>query len=115
MTPPLESRKYLWDALRAADWVTLHIASRRWEDYLVDETLRLAVERQLEIVGEALGQMARRDPDTASAIPELGQIVGFRNVLAHGYADIDHERVWRIITTQLPGLRETLARLLGET
>ncbi|MCX6023723.1 MAG: DUF86 domain-containing protein [Chloroflexi bacterium] len=114
MTPPLESRKFLWDAMRAADLVGVFVAGKTYQDYTADVLLRSAVERQLEIVGEALGQMARRDPDTARQIPEIGGIIGFRNVLAHGYSVVDDERVWQIVTEKIPALREALAGLLGD-
>jgi uncharacterized protein with HEPN domain len=69
--------------------------------------LRSAVERQLGIVGEALNKLSKVDLATASAITDLRRIVGFRNVLVHGYATVDDFLVWQIVETSLP-------RLLGE-
>ena len=76
---------------------------------------RSAVERQFEIVGEALSQLARRDQSLANQIPDLRQVVAFRNILVHGYAIVDADQVWRIIHESLPGLRETVDRPLGES
>ncbi len=114
MTLSRESRKYLWDALRSADRVLGLTASRSFDDYAANDMLRWAVERQLAIVGEALAQLLRRDPGTARLVSDLAQIVAFRNILAHGYEILDDTRVWAVIQDELPDLRLTLARLLGE-
>jgi uncharacterized protein with HEPN domain len=50
----------------------------------------------------------------ASRIPNLREIIAFRNVLIHGYAAIEHARVWRIIETSLPDLRATVSALIDE-
>ena len=110
----LESRKYLWDAWHAAELVAQFVAAKSYEDYQADALLRSAVERQFEILGEALGQLAKADPETAGAVPELPRIVAFRNILVHGYATVDDRLVWGIVEGKLPLLRETLAHLLGE-
>jgi uncharacterized protein with HEPN domain len=60
------------------------------------------VERQFEIIGEALNRLLKEAPDLANRVPDLARIVGFRNVLIHGYAVIDDGRVWEIVTTLLP-------------
>ena len=109
-----DARKLLWDAQQAADRVARFTAGKSFPDYSADEQLRSACERQFEIVGEALNQLARIDPGTASAIPDLPRIVAFRNVLIHGYATVDDRLVWGVIETNLGRLRTTLARLLGQ-
>src|SRR5262249_6759382 len=81
-----QAAKFLWDAHRAAERVFRFAAGRTYDDYLEDEMFHAAVERQLEIVGEALAGLRRIDSDTAAQIPDLARIVGLRNVLIHGYS-----------------------------
>ncbi len=75
--------------------------------------LRSAVERQFEIVGEALNKLRRVDPTTAERVPDLPRIVAFRNVLVHGYATIDNELVWEAATTRVRTLASLVDSLLG--
>jgi len=105
---------YIWDVLEAADLVDEFLGASSLEEYLADTFLRSAVERQLQIVGEALAQLSRRDPDTTKSIPEVPRVVAFRNILVHGYADIDNELVWGILKTSLPTLKDRLRPLLEE-
>ena len=109
-----DPKAYLWDAHEAIDAVLEFTSGRNLEDFQQDVMLRSAVERQLEIVGEALNQLDRHNHDVANRIPDLPQIVGFRNILIHGYATVDPERVWLIIQQSLPGLRETVGLLFDE-
>jgi uncharacterized protein with HEPN domain len=90
------------------------IAGKSFADFDSDLVLRSAVERQFEILGEALGQLARLDAALAAKIPDLRQIVAFRNILIHGYALIDRARVWRTAQDDLPLLRAALDDLLTE-
>ena len=83
-------------------------------DYTSDALLRSAVERQFEIVGEALNNLSKVDVQLASSIPGLRRIVAFRNVLIHGYATIDDALVWQVLTTRVPALEKVLSRLLGQ-
>jgi uncharacterized protein with HEPN domain len=71
------------------------------------------VERQLEIIGEALSQLAKIDPQIAGNVAELRRIIAFRNILVHGYATIDYDTVWRLIEDKLPVLEANLRLLLG--
>ena len=75
--------------------------------------LRAAVEREFEIIGEALGQLARLDAELAAGISEHRAIVAFRNILIHGYAEVDDRLVWDVVETRLPVLIHEIDALLG--
>lgn len=111
---PPDPRTYLWDASRAAALVGEFVAGRSWADYESDPLLRSAVERQFEIVGEALNRLGRNDPDLAARVPDLPRIVAFRNLLIHGYAAIDDRLVWEAATERATPLVATLDDLLAE-
>jgi uncharacterized protein with HEPN domain len=70
------------------------------------------VERQFEIIGEALNQLSRLDRELAARIPDLPRIVAFRNILIHGYAVVDDELVWQVLVERLPGLEAAIRELL---
>lgn len=107
-----DAAKYLWDARRAAEKIARFTAARTFDDYVSDELLRSGVERQFEIVGEALSGLRRVDPALASQVPDLARIVAFRNVLIHGYATVDDRLVWGVVEDGLPTLLTTLTLLL---
>ena len=79
-----ESRKFLFDIRAAIDLLLQFTDGRTYEEYSQDAMLRAAVERQFEIVGEGINQLARIDPETASKITEFQRIISFRNILIHG-------------------------------
>ena len=108
-----ESAAFLWDVRGAADSIASFIAGLDQDVYLADALRRSAVERQLEIIGEALNSLHWVDPGTAPEIPDLPRIVGLRNVLAHGYAIVDDRVVWAAASTRVPVLRTVVDRLLG--
>lgn len=110
-----EAKKYLWDARQAAALIARFVEHKTFDDYRADAMLRSAVERQFEIIGEALNALSKVDPDTAAAIPELARIVAFRNVLIHGYATVDDRLVWGVVEGKLPALTVACVRLLGDT
>lgn len=107
-----EAKKLLWDAHQAASLVLEFAAGKRLADYENDALFRSAVERQLEIAGEALAQLRRIDPQTAQAIADPPRVVGFRNVLIHGYATVDNRLVWGVVENHASSLRDALAALL---
>ena len=65
-------------------------------------------------MGEALHLLSRVDPALASRVPDVRRAVGMRNVLIHGYAQVDNAAVWRTASDDLPGLRVAVAALLAE-
>jgi uncharacterized protein with HEPN domain len=99
-----EAAGLLWDARKAAGLIADFVANRTWQDYESDAMLRSVVERQFQIIGDALNKLSRLDPATAAKIADLPRIVAFRNVLVHGYALIDDELVWELSTRRTPVL-----------
>ena len=108
----LESKKLLQDVLNALDLLEQFVERKTLEDYQGEAMLRAAVEREFEIVGEALKQLADRDLPTATLIPELRRIIAFRNVLIHGYAEVDNKVVWEALTTRVIPLKALVRSIL---
>lgn len=106
-------KKYLYDIQQAASRIAEFTAGKRFEDYHSDSMLRPAVERQFEIIGEALAQLAKLDAILAARISGCAHIIAFRNVLIHGYADVDDRIVWDIMQSELPVLRHDVEALLN--
>ncbi len=75
----LEVKKYLFDIRSAADRLAEFLAGKTFADYQRDAMLRAAVERQFEIIGEAISQLARFDEELAARIIHFRRIVAFRN------------------------------------
>ena len=107
-----EAAAYLGDADQAAGLAQDFVQGRTPEDMATDALLRSGVERQLQIVGEALSQLTRLDGELASKIPDLSDIVGLRNILVHGYAKVNLDRLWRVLHEDVPTLRLQLRTLL---
>jgi predicted nucleotidyltransferase/uncharacterized protein with HEPN domain len=108
-----QAASLLWDARRAAERITRFTAGRSYDDYLDDDMLRAAVERQFEIVGEAFVGLRRVDPSLAAQLPDLQKVIAFRNVLIQGYATINHQIVWDAIREDVPRLLAALDQMLG--
>jgi uncharacterized protein with HEPN domain len=105
---------YLELALLALRKVPPYVGTRTLQAYLVDDFCQSAVERQLEIAGDALGQLRKLDPTLFQRIPEGPKVVAFRNVLAHGYASLNHDEVYKVATVDAPALLRSLEDLLQE-
>lgn len=106
--------KFLEDVRDAAAFIQEVTQGKTLDDYRADRLLRQAVERNFEIIGEAVNRLAKTDAETAGRIGEFPQIIAFRNVLIHGYDLIDDAEVWKIIREQLPPLEQEVTLLLEE-
>jgi uncharacterized protein with HEPN domain len=109
----LEARKYLTDIQAAAGRIARFTEGKGFEQYLADEMLRSAVERQFGILGEALSRLSRDSAEIAALIPDHAKIIAFRNILVHGYASVDDRLVWGVIETHLSSLKTAVAQLLA--
>lgn len=105
--------KLLEDIRDAAAFIREVARGKTLGDYQGDRLLRQAIERNFEIIGEAMNRLAQHDPDTAGRISKHRQIVDFRNVLTHGYDLIDHRIVWSTIDEEVPVLLAEVEVLLG--
>ena len=110
----LEARKYLFDIRSAADLLAEFLTGKTFADYQRDAMLRAAVERQLEIIGEAVSRLARLDEELAARITNYRRVIAFRNILIHGYSDVDDGLVWDVVESNLPLLRHEVERLLND-
>jgi uncharacterized protein with HEPN domain len=109
-----EAKKYLEDIRQAAARIQEFVGDRTWDDYEADALLRSAVERQFEIIGEALGRLSRVAADVSEQITNYRRIIAFRNILIHGYAVIDDRVVWDVVQKDLPILDQEVRALLGQ-
>ncbi len=109
---PHRPEKLLADMLAASTAIEYFIKGKTRDSYSGDLLLRSAVERQLEILGEAIRRLQSIDPILATKISEHRRIIAFRNLIAHGYDGLDNDIVWQVVTEKLPVLiRETDALL----
>jgi uncharacterized protein with HEPN domain len=111
---PPEALAHLFDIERACALLERFTAGMTFEDYAADALVRSAVERQFEVVGEALRRVLDAEPALAGRISDAGRIVAFRNRLIHGYASVSAEVVWGVLESHLRTLHEEVRRLLAE-
>lgn len=111
---PRDSRHWLVDIRDACDLILRWASDRTYEQFVADAFGRSAVERQFEIIGEALKRLLASEPGLSLRFGDARGIIGFRNVLAHGYYLIDHARVWQTITQDVPRLRSAADQVLNE-
>ena len=109
----LETKKYLDDIRRAAQLLTSFLGGKTLADYLSDAMLRAAVERQFEIIGEAMSRLAQQDEQIAATISGFRRIIAFRDVLIHQYTDVDDLLVWDVAERNLPTLVLEVDELLS--
>ena len=103
---------YLEDIEYYANAAVRFIAGYSLDQYLADEKTRAAVERVLELCGEAMSNLYKVAPTIADGIPHCRAIIGFRNILAHGYAELDHNKVYDIAVTCAPELQIAVRKAL---
>lgn len=105
--------KHLDDAAHAAALALKFLAGRSLDDYRADAMLRSAVERQVEIVGEACRRALDESPPLRDRMPEFRLALAMRNRIAHGYDTVDDGIVYLTVTEHFPALVQALARELA--
>ena len=111
MQPEQRDAAYLWDMLDAARTVEQLTSNQDFTQYSNDRRTQLAVERSLEIIGEAA---ARVSTSFRNAHPEIPwrQVIGQRNVLIHEYGEIKQERIWKVLRENVPQMIDLLKQFV---
>lgn len=97
----------IWDMIQAIAKIQKFTANLSFENYLNSALIQSAVERQLEILGEAAGRTSSDFRSVHSNIDWRG-IIGLRNILIHRYDDIQQQVVWEVVVSNLVPLRTQL-------
>lgn len=107
----LEVKKYLFDIKESIDSIENYLGEKRdFSVYVSNKMLRRAIEREFEIIGEAMNRIEK--VDSSINISSKKQIISMRNRVIHGYDKIDNEIVWGTIVRHLPKLKEEIKSLI---
>lgn len=109
---PLDAQTYLFDIVQAVEAIEEFTQNQTFETYSQSRLLVSAVERQLSIVGEAMTQLLKHEPN--APISSAKQIIGFRNILIHNYARVSQAVIWKIVQEDLPVLKAETTAFLNQ-
>jgi uncharacterized protein with HEPN domain len=106
--------KYLQDILMAINEIESFFAEneRKFEVYKQNRMLKRAIERNLEIIGEAVNRILKQDADFQ--IANAKKIIAVRNLVIHAYDSVSDENIWSIIINHIPKLKEEIQGLLSQ-
>ncbi|WP_295655383.1 DUF86 domain-containing protein [uncultured Mucilaginibacter sp.] len=107
----IEEKKLLTDVLEAIISIDEHLEWRRiFDEYKANKTKRRAVERELEIIGEAVNKLLKLSPDIAISYSRI--IVDLRNKVIHAYDNVNDMVIWNVVMNHLPVLKTEVEELL---
>ena len=106
-------KKWLFDMIEAINSINDYIGTpRQFIDYENNKQLRRSVEREIEIIGEAVNRIKKEMPELK--IINSKQIIATRNRVAHAYDAVDNAIIWGIVINHLPGLKQEVEQLLNQ-
>ena len=107
-----EIKTWLFDILQSIIEIEGYFEDKpkRFEDYSNDIKTKRAVERDIEIIGEAINRILKKDKNFV--IENSQKIIGTRNRIAHGYDKISDDLIWSIVINHLPKLKAEIELLL---
>jgi len=109
----IEEKKILTDILVSISSIDEHLEGRRiLDEYIANKTKRRAVERELEIIGEAISKLLKINPGIS--ISYARQIVDLRNKVIHAYDNVNDIVIWSIIMNHLPTLKAEVGLLMED-
>lgn len=107
-----EIKTWLFDVLQSIAEIESYFEGRpkRFDDYITDIRTKRAVERGIEIIGEAVNRISKKDKDFK--LENAHKIIGTRNRIAHGYDKISDDLMWSIVINHLPKLKSEIALMI---
>jgi uncharacterized protein with HEPN domain len=109
-----EIKTYLFDIIKAINEIESFFDNKpkRFDEFIADIKTKRAVERNLEIIGEAINRIIRID--SSISINNSRKIIDTRNRIAHGYDTVSDDIIWGIVINHLPKLKEEVSSLLND-
>ena len=106
--------KWLYDIHQAINEIDSFFIDnpKDFNHYQSNILLKRAVERDLEIIGEAINRILKRDPEFP--IEYAKKIVGLRNQIIHAYDNISDENIWAIISKHIPNLKKEISKFINK-
>lgn len=113
MDKEIQILKYLFDIDNSINSIDFHLAHKRdYKLYIGNITIQRAVERELEIIGEAINKLLKLDITIKISYARL--IIDLRNKIIHSYDNINNDVIWKIIMKDLPVLKDEITILLNQ-
>lgn len=107
-----EVKKYLFDIKTSIDSIFEYLGEKRdFYEYQNNKLLRRGIEREIEIIGEAMNRIMKISPEIK--IENARQIIDTRNWVIHGYDKVDDVVIWGIISIHLPKLKKEIEEYLA--
>lgn len=109
-------QKWLYDVKIAIDEIDSFFIGQPmiFSNYQGNKMLKRAIERELEIIGEAINRIVKKDPSYIEKIKDAVNIIGLRNQVIHAYDNVSDENIWALLINHLPVLRGDINQLLNE-
>jgi uncharacterized protein with HEPN domain len=108
-----EVRKYLFDILTSIESVEDFLGEKRiFADYQSNRLLKRGIEREIEIIGEAISKILKLAPEIS--ITNARRIVDTRNWVIHSYDNVDDIIIWGIVVNHLPKLKQEVTELINK-
>ncbi len=109
----IEEKKLLADIIEAIISIDEHLEGRRvFSEYKANKTKRRAVERELEIIGEAVNKLLKISPDIAISYARV--IVDLRNKVIHAYDNVNDTIIWNVVMNHIPTLKTEVEELFNK-
>ena len=107
-------KTWLYDILQSINEIDSYYDNkpRIFEEYVSDIKTKRAIERDMEIIGEAANRILKKDKDFK--LDNVERIIGTRNRIIHGYDKISDDLIWSIVINHLPKLKDEVTGLLNE-